>query len=82
LAVDQGLQGQGIGHQLVSFALQMALEFSQRAGLYAVVVDAKHANAKRFYDGLGFLATLDDPLCRYLPISLLQMAGSTKATQP
>lgn len=82
LAVDQGSQGQGIGHQLVAFSLQMALEFSQRAGLYAVVVDAKHANAKRFYDGLGFLATVDDPLCLYLPISLLQLAAPHHLSQP
>lgn len=82
LAVDQGSKGRGIGHQLMSFALQMALEFSQQAGLYAVVVDAKHANAKRFYDRLGFRATVDDPLCLCLPIALLQLAASGKPSKP
>ena len=72
LAVDQGQQGQGTGQQLMAFALQLALEFSQQAGLYAVVVDAKHNKAKAFYERLGFSETLGNPLCLYLPISALQ----------
>ena len=72
LAVDQGQQGQGIGQHLIAFALQLALEFSRQAGLYAVVVDAKHDKAKTFYERLGFTKTLGNPLCLYLPISTLQ----------
>ena len=56
----------------MSFTLQLALEFSQQIGVYAVVVDAKHEKAKVFYEALGFTATLDDSLCLYLPISTLQ----------
>ena len=70
--VDQGQQGQGTGQQLMAFALQLALEFSQQAGLYAVVVDAKHNKAKAFYERLGFSETLGNPLSLYLPISALQ----------
>ncbi|MGA8513698.1 MAG: GNAT family N-acetyltransferase [Burkholderiaceae bacterium] len=72
LAVDRAAQGQGIGQQLMAFALQLSLEFSQQVGLYAVVVDAKHEKAKAFYSALGFIATLDDPLCLYLPIATLK----------
>lgn len=72
LAVDRQQQGQGIGQQLMAFALQMALEFSQTVGLYAVVVDAKNDQARVFYETLGFDATLDDPLCLYLPVATLQ----------
>ena len=72
LAVDNTSQGQGIGQRLMAFALQMALEFSKTAGLYAVVVDAKHEQASQFYRTLGFTATLDDPLCLYLPVATLQ----------
>lgn len=72
LAVDKQQQGQGTGQQLMSFALQLALEFSQHVGLYAVVVDAKHAKAKVFYESLGFTASLDDALCLYLPILTLE----------
>lgn len=72
LAVDRREQGRGTGQQLMSFSLQLALEFSRQVGVYAVVVDAKHEKAKLFYEALGFTATLDDPLCLYLPISTLQ----------
>ncbi len=72
LAVDRARQGRGTAQHLMAFALQMALEFSRHAGLYAVVVDAKHDRAKVFYERLGFKQTLDDPLCLYLPISVLQ----------
>jgi len=72
LAVDRQHQGQGIGQQLVAFALQMAMEFSQTVGLYAVLVDAKDDQARVFYETLGFAATLDDPLCLYLPMATLE----------
>lgn len=74
LAVDRQSQGKGIGQCLVGFALRMAVEFSQQVGLYAVVVDAKHEQARQFYTALGFTATLDDPLCLYLPVATLQKA--------
>ncbi len=72
LGVDRTAQGQGIGQQLMAFALQLSLEFSEQVGLYAVIVDAKHDKAKAFYTTLGFKATLDDPLCLYLPIAMLK----------
>jgi predicted N-acetyltransferase YhbS len=72
LAVASREQGQGIGQKLMVFALQLAFEFAQQVGIYAVIVDAKHGKAKMFYEALGFTATLDDPLCLFLPISTLQ----------
>lgn len=75
LGVDRRAQGQGAGQQLLSFALQLALEFSRSVGLYAVVVDAKHDKAKADYQSMGFTSTLDDPLCLYLPVSVLEKAG-------
>jgi GNAT superfamily N-acetyltransferase len=72
LGVDQRQQGQGIGQQLMSFALQIALEFSRQVGVYAVVVDAKNDKAKAFYEALGFSVSLDDPLCLFLPVATLQ----------
>jgi GNAT superfamily N-acetyltransferase len=71
LAVDRGAQGQGIGADLLAFALHLALNLSRQIGLYAVVVDAKHEQAAAFYRGLGFAATLDNALCLYLPLSRL-----------
>lgn len=72
LAVASHEQGRGIGQQLLAYALQLAFQFSQQVGLYAVIVDAKHDQAKAFYASLGFTATLDDPLYLYLPISTLK----------
>lgn len=71
LAVDARHQGHGIGQDLLAFALQLALEFSQQVGLYAVLIDAKDEKAKAFYTRLGFIETADDPLCLFLPIGTL-----------
>lgn len=72
LAVDVRQQGKGIGQDLLAFALRLAVEFSLRVGLYAVVVDAKHDQAKAFYMKLGFIACVDNPLCLYLPVATLE----------
>lgn len=74
LAVDARHQGKGIGQDLLAFALRLAVEFSQRVGLYAVVVDAKHDKAKAYYLKLGFIACVDSPLCLYLPVATLEQA--------
>lgn len=71
LAVDKREQGRGIGQDLLAFALHLALEFAERVGLYAVVVDAKDARAAEFYRRLHFEPTLDDDLCLFLPLSRL-----------
>lgn len=76
LAVDMRHQGKGIGQDLLAFALRLAVEFSQRVGLYAVVVDAKHDKARAFYLRLGFIACVDHPLCLYLPIAALERSIS------
>lgn len=77
LAVDARHQGKGIGQDLLAFALRLAVEFSQRVGLYAVVVDAKHDEAKAFYLRLGFIACVDNPLCLYLPVATLEQSISS-----
>lgn len=71
LAVDSRSQGKGYGQDLLAFALHLALEFSTRVGLYAVVVDAKDDTAATFYRRIGFEPTLDDALCLFLPLSKL-----------
>lgn len=74
LAVDVHHQGSGIGQDLLAFALRLAVEFSQRVGLHAVVVDAKHDKAKAFYTKLGFISCVDNPLCLYLPVATLEQS--------
>lgn len=72
LAVDKRQQGKGLGQQLVGFALQLALRYSDQFGLYAVLVDAKDDRARAFYDALGFKPSLDQSLSLYLPLSTLR----------
>ena len=74
LAVDKQMQGQDIGQDLLAFVLRLAIEFSQRIGLYAVLLDAKHPQAAAFYRQLGFIATLDNPLTLFLPLTTLERA--------
>lgn len=74
LAVDKRVQGLGNGQDLLSFALHLALEFAERVGLYAVVVDAKDARAAEFYRRMRFEPTLDNDLCLFLPLSRLAKA--------
>lgn len=78
LAVSLKAQGHGVGQHLMAFALRLSLEFSQQVGLYAVLVEAKHAKVKAFYETLGFVATLDNPLRLYLPISILKKNDSNQ----
>ena len=76
LGVDKRSQGLGIGQDLLAFALRLAVEFSEKVGLYAVVVDAKDERVAAFYRKLGFEATLDDPLCLFIPVSKLGQAST------
>lgn len=76
LAVDRRAQGQGLGQDLLAFALHLALDFADRVGLWAVVVDAKHETAAAWYRRLGFVATQDDARCLFLPVGTLRAAGS------
>lgn len=71
LAVDLRHRGAGLGQELLSFALHLAMDVSAKIGLYAVVVDAKDDTASNFYRRHGFHASLDDPHCLFIPVTLL-----------
>lgn len=83
LAVDSRHQGHGVGKELLRFALGLALEWSAHVGIYGIAVEAKHAAARDFDLGLGFLAGRDDPLTMILPLATLsQAAPATKRGAP
>ncbi len=69
LAVDRSMQGQGLGHELLVNALKRIRDASQAIGAHAVVVDAKDASAKRFYEKYGFIAFVDDPMSLFIQIA-------------
>lgn len=76
LAVDERLQGHGIGRLLLRAMLELALEMRDRVGCIGVVVDAK-PDSVTFYSSLGFtpvdlisgaLGDRPEPVAMFLPI--------------
>lgn len=61
-AIDQRLQGQGWGAELLREALLQALSGSETIGARALLVDAISENAERFYQRFGFTASPIHPM--------------------
>ncbi len=68
LAVDQSQQGQRYGQWLLMDAIKRCALVGQQSGVYALLVDAKHEQAKRFYERFGFTAIAGKLLTLYLPL--------------
>ena len=67
LAVDQGQQGKGYGRFLLGDALHRS--WLSEIASFAVIVDAKDENARRFYARESFLAFPDQPMKMFLPMA-------------
>ena len=77
LAVANEYQGQGLGQVLVADALQRVVRASQVLAVYALVVDALNPTVAVFYQQLGFIPLLDQPLKLFLPLdSVAGLAAS------
>jgi GNAT superfamily N-acetyltransferase len=72
LAVDRSTQGQGLGEDLLMDALQRSLRIANEVGIVAVLIDAKHERAKRFYARYEFGALPDQPLVLWLPMATVR----------
>ncbi len=72
LAVDRAMQGQGLGEDLLMDALRRSLRAAAEVGIVAVLIDAKHERAKRFYARYEFEALPDQPLTLWLPIQVVR----------
>jgi GNAT superfamily N-acetyltransferase len=68
LAVDQNQQGKRYGLWLLMDALKRTVLVGQQSGVYALVVNAKDDEAKRFYERCGFIAITGKPMTLYLPL--------------
>ncbi len=68
LAVDSTQHGKGYGRTLVGLAVSRCLEAKKHIAAYALIVDAKHVDAKAFYEHCGFTACVGMPLTHYLPL--------------
>lgn len=67
LAIDRKVQGQGLGSVLLFDALKRAVAASQLSAAYAIMVDALHDKAKKFYQHFHFeesLMTHSGSFCR------------------
>ena len=72
LAVEQNLQGQGLGEYLLIDALRRAEYLANQIGIRAVEVEAINETAKRFYERYGFLSLEDDPHHLLLPMNVIR----------
>ena len=74
LAVAIERQGQGIGSYLLYDAFQKILRAAETIGIYAVVVDAKNEQAKKFYQQYGFDCLQQSGLTLILSLQTIQKA--------
>lgn len=68
LAVDVNWHGCGVGAGLLRDAMQRTIQAADIAGIRAMLVHAKDANAKAFYEHLDFTASPTDPYHLFLLI--------------
>ncbi len=69
LAVDQSMHGKSFGQQMLMDAIRRTALISQQTGVHAIVVDAKDARAKQFYERFGFKSIDQKPMTLYLPLA-------------
>jgi predicted N-acetyltransferase YhbS len=74
LAVDQTLQGKGVGRALIRDAGQRIIQAADTIGIRGVLVQALSAEAKAFYERVGFDASPLDPMM--LMITLADLKAS------
>jgi predicted GNAT family N-acyltransferase len=71
LAVDSKSRGLRIGEHILMDAMAKVLEQSATIATYALVVDAKDAQAAAFYARYDFIAFPSNPLRLYLPTATI-----------
>lgn len=74
LAVDQSVQGMGLGADLLSDAVRRFCAAAEIAGARAIVAHAIDENAVRYYERHGFVASLLGPHVMLLAIETARAA--------
>jgi GNAT superfamily N-acetyltransferase len=74
LARDVSYKGKGVGELLLTYALKLAWETSQRVASWAVTVDSKDEKARRFYLDFGFIPFADTEKRLYLPMRTIEQS--------
>jgi GNAT superfamily N-acetyltransferase len=70
LAVDNSVQGRGLGGALLLRAAARCMIVAQEVGGVALLVDAKNDRAAQWYAGYGAVPLLDAPLSLVLPFAV------------
>ena len=68
LACRSDRRGQGLGKLLIGCAVARCLEAAKQVAAYALIVDAKDATAKSFYEYYGFTPCTNAPMTLNLPL--------------
>ena len=71
LAVSQKQQKQGFGELLVVDAIHKTFNVSENMGIVGLFVDAKHEQAKNYYNRFGFLSLPEQLDNLFLPLSTI-----------
>jgi GNAT superfamily N-acetyltransferase len=74
LAVDQSVQGKGLGGSLLLRAAERCMAVAEEAGGVALLIDAKNEAAARWYEGYDAVRLLDGPLTLVLPFATVRDA--------
>jgi GNAT superfamily N-acetyltransferase len=68
LAVDRSQQGKRLGQWLLMDAIKRCALVGLQSGVYALLVDAKNDDARRFYQRFGFVGITGREMTLYLPL--------------
>lgn len=79
LAVERSVQGHGLGGELLLAAGVRVLAVAEEVGGVALAIDAKDADAARWYRRFGAEPLLDAPLRLILPLGVVAAAIETAA---
>jgi predicted GNAT family N-acyltransferase len=71
LAVDDTVQGRGLGGALLLRAAKRCMAVAQEVGGVALLIDAKDDHAAKWYAGYGAASLLDAPLSLVLPFAVV-----------
>lgn len=74
LAVDKKLQGQGLGGQLLVAAGKRCFLAAQSVGGVGLLIDAKNAGVKSWYETYGAIGLDDEELSLILPMATIAEA--------
>jgi GNAT superfamily N-acetyltransferase len=72
LAVDRSHQGRGLGETLLMDAIRRTLRASEAVAVLAIIVDAKHQQAKAFYERYGFRSFATAARRIFLPLETFE----------